>query len=367
MEFRKDKFMKKLKFSQKERLERLRKKRRRSDLRRRNYLYSGERYLISMPEAFNLSSECADTLACIQEIKKIGNNPEGRQSVIQIDFSKTKWASAAAMLVLNAEIDRIMSRHPTKVRLIASRLGDWAAHVVMRLEQLGFFDLIGIELGVRWPDEWRHEEVTVLPMIACNKLDPARVQRIRTRLEQVANVLEQGPELYEAMIEATGNAVDHAYPEDEGYNFSPLDGKPWWATGVFSASRAEVSVVVFDQGVGIPATLNRWHLAERVRSILGVSSIMSSLVKDHARMIAAALEVSRTSKGSAMGRGQGLTDVISPVEGYGKGRVRILSGAGGIIYTPNQEVELFSLPRHIGGTLIEWSLPVEIQAERQAS
>ena len=46
------------------------------------------------------------------------------------------------------------------------------------------------------------------------------------------------------------------------------------------------------------------------------------------------------------------------VEDNGKGTVRILSGGGGVLYTPGKDLELFSLPRHIGGTLIEWTLPV---------
>jgi hypothetical protein len=355
--------MKKLTSSQKSRFERLRKSRLRNRLRRKRFLYApDQKHFVKMPKEFNLSNGLNDSLGCIQKIKDIGHNPV-RLTVIQLDFSETKSATAAAMLVLNAEIDRILALYPKQVRIVAHRMGDWAAEIVMRLEQLRFFDLIGIRLGVEWPDEWHRKEVSILPMIACNRFSPERVQRIRMRLEQVAQVFEQGPQLYEAMIEATGNAVEHAYPADGAFRFRPLDGKPWWATGVFSPADGEVRVVVFDQGVGIPATLQRWQLAERLRAILGLSSLASALVKDHARMIAAALEVSRSSKGSAMGRGQGLTDVLSPVDEHGRGRVRILSGAGGILYTPDGRVQLLSLPSHIGGTLIEWSLPVSEPTE----
>lgn len=364
--------MKKLSEAQKARRERLRKKRWRSKLRRRGFgaqqanhsLGQDRSYLIKMPEAFNLSVQISESIACIAKIKSLGHNLTGRHTLLRLDFSETKTVSAAAMLILNAEIDRILTKQPFRIRVIPHNRDDWEDEITIQLDVLGFFDLILQEQKGKIPVKLDRDEFTVLPMMASNQLEPRRLQKISEGLERVANVFAQRAQLYEAMIEATMNAVSHAYPDDVEFKFSPIPGKAWWAVAIYSLSKREVRVVVFDQGVGIPATLHRSHLAEQLRERLDLAALTSPIFKDHARMIRAALDVSRTSKDVAEGRGQGLRDVLSPVDESKKGRVRILSGAGGIIYSPNKDVQLLSLPGHIGGTLIDWSLPVYADMEQ---
>ena len=73
-------------------------------------------------------------------------------------------------------------------------------------------------------------------------------------------------------------------------------------------------------------------------------------------MIEAALEVSRTSLTS--GHGQGLTDVLAPVEELKGGRDRILSGRGQVSYSYGSPIEKKEHSQHLGGTFIEWTIPV---------
>lgn len=75
-------------------------------------------------------------------------------------------------------------------------------------------------------------------------------------------------------------------------------------------------------------------------------------------MIKAALEVSRTSRGVGSGRGQGLTDVVSPIDELGDGRLRILSGRGCILHRPGDDIKCVEFERDLDGTLIEWVIPV---------
>ena len=79
-------------------------------------------------------------------------------------------------------------------------------------------------------------------------------------------------------------------------------------------------------------------------------------LKEHATMIEAALEVSRTSLTS--GHGQGLRDVVSPVDQLEGGRVRILSGKGQVLYEKGGKLGKVERTQHLGGTLIEWTIPV---------
>lgn len=338
------------------RLDRLRKKRLRNTLRRKHYHYAPDyRFKVTFPSVMSLDRNYLETISAIEEIKRHGHSPARKPVVIEVDFSRVVSVSTASMLILNSEIDRILTRRWHSVRFVAILMGSWDAKVVRQLERHGFFDLLDIDLKVDWPEELEGTRHTLLPMIACHRMMPERVQRMRRRLEDIAKYFHHGPQLYEAMVEATGNAVLHAYKLPDQLRYPPAAEGSWWATAEYSEDDGLVRVVVFDQGAGIAATLPRWDHWEKVRGVLSLLSGEDGILNDDAHMIEAALQVSRTSMTS--GHGQGLQDVLAPVSETGKGFVRILSGRGSILYDAKNGAVRKSLPSHVGGTLIEWSLP----------
>lgn len=113
--------------------------------------------------------------------------------------------------------------------------------------------------------------------------------------------------------------------------------------------------VVFDQGVGIPETLPRSSKWESVREYMEMIPVVGSASNDNSFLIESAIEVSRTSLGG--GHGRGLKDVVEPVANLRGGRVRIFSGRGSYIRYGDGKVEKDDKPLHIGGTLIEWTIP----------
>jgi hypothetical protein len=146
------------------------------------------------------------------------------------------------------------------------------------------------------------------------------------------------------------NAGQHAYPAD-GFEHIPPGYKRWWMTGSWDAAARCMRVLLLDLGVGIPATLPRSGGWEQIRGLLSKLS-----GNDDAAMIAAAVEVGRSSTGQA-GRGNGLDEIRRFVECSTRGRLRILSGRGEVVYStgrdqPDQRV----LDEPFSGTLIEWEV-----------
>jgi len=227
------------------------------------------------------------------------------------------------------------------------------------LDDLGFFELLNVNPGKAYRRDFDENEYTVLPLLSCTSTDGEKIAGITKRLSQMALLFQQDPLIYGAMTEAAYNSCLHAYPPNHKYRFRPLRQR-WWATASWSVTANEVRFLVYDQGVGIAATLPRWDRFEQILGLLSaISGPAQPIIKDHSRMIEAALEVSRTSLGG--GHGQGLQDVVRPIDAYGKGKLRILSGKGAILYEAGGKVTRTEHTLHLGGTLIEWTIPVDAE------
>ncbi|MCZ4258835.1 hypothetical protein O4H53_25105 [Sulfitobacter sp. G21635-S1] len=354
--------MKKLSAKQRERNRRIQLFRERAYIRRRYFTYiTDELYTVKFPKIFSLSRNYSGTIEAISKIKEIGHSYTVKPLKIEIDLTDVEDAALAAVLVLSSEIDRVLSLERPRnrqLRIVPKNLMDWDLKVAAKLDDLGFFSLFGINFDLAFPDNLFTDEFSLLKMRVGFSFQPERIGKLINELHGVADFFNHSSYVYDAMVEATLNVNDHAYPETETYRFRAFIGA-WWAAASYSAEKKEIRFVVIDQGVGIPQTLPKWTLWEELREKLSVGAVTSQIVKQDARMIAAAIEVSRTSKNRENGRGQGLADVLSPVSQTSGGRVRILSGSGEMLYRRDGDMELKELSRHVGGTLIEWCLPAD--------
>lgn len=114
-----------------------------------------------------------------------------------------------------------------------------------------------------------------------------------------------------------------------------------------------MTVAVYDQGVGIPMTLPRSTKWQRVRGWLKNAAVTTN---DDAEMIAAAMEVGRTSVATD-GRGAGLAQYLDFVDHSDAGHLRIISNSGEILYRRGEPI--IQKKRHLlalGGTLVEWDI-----------
>ena len=253
------------------------------------------------PRVFSFTKNYDATVSCLREIKSaaLKQGDSGRGQPVFIDLEPIQEISVAGALVLAAEIDRW--RRVISKQLRPRRLRHWHPKVRALLASLGFFDLLEVTTT---PDEddISQSEVTVLPMVSSTRLD----QRLLKSLAAVSEVLHNDPTVYDGLVEAAYNATKHAYPSDHEWDYKPTT-EGWWATASWNPASGSVKFLVYDQGVGIAATLPRWEGWEKVRQLLsGVPG--GSMLKDASRMIEAALEVDRTSL--AGGHGKGLQDVV---------------------------------------------------------
>ncbi|EEW24043.1 hypothetical protein [Rhodobacter ferrooxidans] len=309
---------------------------------------------VILSENFNFSANYIETVQSLQEFKRATlSKPKSRvRHKVYIDLASVKDISIAGALVLAAEIDRW--RRLKRASLKPRDTENWDPIVKRTLTSLGFFDLLGVRIERSANDDFNGKEVVVLPMVTDARLDGEMLYRIGEHLEVVAGVFRQDPTIYAALTEAAYNSTLHAYPTDHNYEFQPL-WKRWWATACWSPQESAVRFMIYDQGVGIPATLPRSQKWERIREYISKVPLIGGFSNDASAMIEAAIEVSRTSRDG--GHGKGLKDVVAPVTGLEGGRVRILSGRGCYLCYGDGTIEKSDSDLHIGGTLIEWTIP----------
>ena len=283
-------------------------------------------------------------------------------------FETIEFITPAAALVLAAEFERALLAKSWKPYVANSK--DWSAQVVETLDEIGFFDLLGLAnaKSSAVPESRRF----VLKMQSGNTTDPEDIDRLITNLK---NMWPEGREaseekmvgLYGAMVEAVGNVVNHAYPASGSFRY-PHIGR-WWITGAVDTEARTTTVIVFDQGVTIPVSLPSWSkysgvvkrlalaAGEIVNASLGRSlglPLASDPGQDAAAIHAAVEEsVSSTEEGH---RGHGLAQMRDFVEQCRDGRLRIMSRNGEVIYRPGKDPERRYFDVSIGGTLVEWNL-----------
>jgi hypothetical protein len=306
------------------------------------------------PRAFNFSTHYVETVDYLRLLKRetlAQREPNVRKNV-HIDLVPIESISLAGALVLAAEIDRWRRRK--RARLQPRDVGSWNPEVRQMLDALGFFRLLGVRLGKTDETEQSgHEHVVLVPLTSENKLDGRELWEALEFLGDVAQFLQQDPRIYAALTEAAYNATLHAYPNGYDFEFPPLR-KRWWMTACWRPKEGDVKFLVYDQGVGIPETLPRSGWWEHIR--LAAVKLSKGSLSDDASMIEAAIQVSRSSL--AGGHGKGLRDIVSPVLSLPGGCVRILSGRGTYICYSDGRAERRNHPQHIGGTLVEWTIPV---------
>lgn len=154
-----------------------------------------------------------------------------------------------------------------------------------------------------------------------------------------------------AVTEALLNIVDHAY-EYPRTDLCPE--KRWWICGMADRARKHCYFVVYDLGVGIPATVP----TSRVDGVRAAFNLLEEEArKEDYRLIKAAVDAPRSRTGTA-GRGRGLPEMRRLIDRVGDGMLWITSGRGNYLY------ELGASPQNGGrpidgslrGTLVVWRL-----------
>ena len=205
-----------------------------------------------------------------------------------IDIKNINKLSPAAALVLAAELDR-WNKQPGKTNLKSVDVGEWDPHVRDLLKDMGFFELLQVN---DIPSTNTERDARYIKFKTGTRTDGKVVDLLRTEdLEPVVGEIPSKYYLYGAIIEAMTNVIHHAYKGNQVFR----DLQNWWLSASYDSTKREVTIMIYDQGIGIPKTLPL-KFAEQIKSVLP---------GDHARLIEAAHDLER-SQSKEKHRGHGL-------------------------------------------------------------
>lgn len=323
-------------------------RRKRKEWQRERGVGSYEEVLLDVPEEFNLGDNVNDSLDFFGRL---------RQSILvdrklgKIDFRSCNSISAGAGFILAAEVDRCRQLRYRDGRPALTGTYPDDAGMGRFLDDLGFFRFLKIRSPV-----YRSDSSSRTKFIAMRSgcRDKGKEIHYVTEVLGTGSVRldeEARDTLYEGLLEAMNNVTSHAYPlEDRSASLPVLQGR-WWAAGYWDNLRKEVGVLIYDQGVGIPATLpNSRHgtLLTEIRRRLGLGNSDPECIR-------AAMEIG-TSSSRSEHRGRGMASLRHAVGRVTDGHLLILSGAGVYLHTADGREETSALRTSLGGTFIEWRI-----------
>ncbi|WP_331521806.1 hypothetical protein [Pinirhizobacter sp.] len=248
------------------------------------------------------------------------------------------------MLLLYAELDRLIRTYPHQVRRCAPSYDAVVGHV---LEHLGVYGWFGYTTAM--PPQGDN----VVAWQAAHAVDVDGT--IFGELLESMMSTERAGNLFRGVSEAITNVANHAHiaARDDGLNLPPT--KEWW---MFVRDDGEsLYVAVCDLGVGIPGSLPVLHTTEVLQSVF--SRMFGNTRSTDGRMIQAALRLGRT-RTALEHRGKGFPDILRVLDPEPKGEIAIYSNRGRVMYrAPELEPEMTrqTFKDSILGTIIVWSFP----------
>lgn len=270
-------------------------------------------------------------------------------NAISINFDETESISAAAMLLLIAEVDRA---NELCGRRIVSCSYPKALKVEQILQQVGFLRLTGKKHRLT-ESEFPHD-VRFWRFESGSQVDLRSAERFFNSLfELIPGMIDSG--IFRGISEAITNAHQHAYLPEFNQRFK-IGKTRWWLFG--EVKDDVLALVVCDLGLGIPFTLPNKHKNFFTNFLAGLGITKFG----DATCIKAAMEF-KASRTNSTHRGKGLHDLQWTVKDAGVGCLRILSRKGEYQFNspkPGMEFETVSRDRvkSVGGTIIEWNLPI---------
>jgi len=276
--------------------------------------------------------------------RHIRDAARGRYRIRRLGFEQITDISPAAALALASEIDRWKQ----KAVGMKADTPTWDPDIKRLLCEMGFFELLKLPRPASEPPG-NVRFLNFLPGSSQPNDKGKLAKELRINIEKIVGPgLVQKHVLFDSLSEAITNVIHHAYPGVTG----GASAKPWWLSASFDSSSRKLTVLIYDQGVGIPETLPaRWAHFEKVKEIFHTWS--------DSQKIQAAATYGRSSTNRPE-RGKGLGNLQEFAKAHEDGTLSIYSRHG--LYrlshaSGNQiQTDLRDHDSSVGGTLIEWSV-----------
>ncbi len=294
-----------------------------------------KREWVIAPRELSLFANTADeTIRFVERVRKMA----ARGLRVLIDFSKTNQLTATGSVYLYSEIDRLQRDHG--VAVVRFNLKGISSHIGFVLREVGLIELA--HTGPRSTGQ-------LLPIVAGQ--DDDRIQEIVDYVigKAVRDEHLGGTDASQAE-KLTGGAISEAMLNVKYHAYPHLETKRWWLTAAILDS--QLYIVLCDRGVGIPVTLPRQDWFEILRGKFPFN--------DDAEMIQAAMRYTRTSQTRKHRRGLGSRDIQQLVVDRRSGHLTVVSGSGHYRLSGEQDQEeITKLNADVGGTVIQWTIPIQ--------
>lgn len=300
------------------------------------------------PQAFNLSSSFEETIKFLMQFRQWSSSTRRARS-FYVDLRRVTQISPAGALLLAAEFHRWKLIFNRKLR--ARDAGEWDPEVRRLLGDMGFFELLAVEQAALPARGLDTSGIIFLPFACGRDTNGQPFVDLRDLIEAAVGRLKQRLILYQGVTEAITNVLHHAYAKSNKLS-------RWWMSASIDTLQSKLTVMVLDHGQGIPRTLPRKGVAEKIQEFLNVTSLAT--FSDDGRMIEAAVTLGRSAV-QQPNRGHGLQrDVQAVIKTFnGAARLRILSNRGRYSFerdfTGATHVETSTTGQSLDGTFVEWT------------
>lgn len=310
--------------------------------------------VISIYEFEDKASNYGQTIDFVEQIRK-----RYKVKNCLLDFSKTRWISAAALVVVYAAIDEATAGRPGRSDILWSHKAD---HVNSIIKSSNLFRLVkGHEI------KYNLDTARTMPIVSSigkNQMDEI-VDFIQRQIYKQKMTPDTEHVYGDAVSETINNVGLHAYPE------LPANEKRWWL--LCSTFGKELYLAIYDRGIGIPKTVVRrpWFmrsmksthpveyekLIEAVPDLErhGLTAYIPTFIPDE-KLIYLSMQgdVSGTKKDK---HGQGSKSIMALVDQTVDGKLWVFSNDGTFNFQKKDESPgIASLPSKFPGTLVQWNI-----------
>lgn len=314
---------------------------------------------IILPKILSLSDQHEATVNAIDAIREAVLS---KNKAVMLHFEHVERIDSSAALLLVAEIYRCRYLRNAVNRNSVQGTYPTSPDVDLQLTEMGFYKLINVK-SFREPTRLGSANRPIfLNFITGTRVEAELIHKFVEIVEKHAILVLNDAarrKLVGALVEAMSNANEHAYKLPT--NLQSMRQR-WWLSASIDIARHEVTVILCDQGVGVPKTLDV-SLFEGLQLHLEQSNWLS-IFRSHRNdgvAIKAATELFRTGTGQA-GRGKGFRDMKAFVDKCADGELSVLSNrgryhyVGGVDCSRDRSESFDDEVRSIGGTIIEWRI-----------
>lgn len=311
---------------------------------------------IILPEILSFWDNYDETANALAAIRIFGLQ---KRVPLEIRFDRVKTLDPSATLALAAEIYRCRKLRIYRHGAFVTGNYPHSPLVHAQLSDMGFFRLLEIlDRPLSELPSAPKVRPLFLKFLTDTRVVGATVDAFVSIIEKhivALNAVARG-RLVGAIKEAMGNVNEHAYRVPTAVQSMK---RRWYMSSRINAENHEVMITLYDQGVGIPETLDP-DLMETVRATLSGNTDRSLHITD-GFAIKLSTEIWRTTTGQS-GRGRGFRDMKRFIDNCTDGELRVLSNRGRYTYVRDHEV-FDDLSSSSGGTIIEWRFRSETPLE----